>query len=151
MSVCVSVCLSGISLVTEVIFIKDTVTGFFFYNNFAFGEYVPVYSVVLKVWSVKYSPITKFCLQFTLQSHNKSMLWVFRIIRATRKPMLMVFRATRKQMLWYSEQQVNTCYGIQSNKEINAKGNSSNKEIHDLVSGTNILENWDLSIIFQQK
>ena len=52
-------------------------------------------------------------------------------------------------MLWYSEQQVNACYGIKSNKEINAKGNSSNKEINALVSGTNILENFDLSKIFQ--
>ena len=47
-------------------------------------------------------------------------------------------------MLWYSEQQENSCYGILSNKEINAKGNSSNKEIDASVSGTNILETWDL-------
>ena len=59
--------------------------------------------------------------------------------------MVMVFRATRKLMIWYLEQQVNSCYGILSNKEINAKGNSSNKEINALVSWTNILENWDLS------
>jgi hypothetical protein len=35
------------------------------------------------------------------------MLWV---IRATRKPMLLVFRATRKLMLWYLEQQENSCF-----------------------------------------
>ena len=61
----------------------------------------------------------------------------------------MAFRATRKVMLWYLEQQVNSCYCIQSNKEINAKGNQSNKEIHAQVSGTNILETWNLSQISQ--
>ena len=38
-------------------------------------------------------------------------------------------------MLWFLEQQVNSCNGIQSNK---TKGNSSNKEIHAPVSRT-----WD--------
>ena len=56
----------------------------------------------------------------------------------------MVFIATRKLMLWYIDQQVKSCYGIENNMEINAKGNLSYKEIHALVSGTNILENWDL-------
>ena len=46
----------------------------------------------------------------------------------------MVFRATR-----------NLCYGIKSNKEIQSKSNLSNKEIHDPVSGANILETFDLS------
>ena len=55
-----------------------------------------------------------------IRATNKFMLWV---IRATRKPMLMVLRATRKLMIWYLEQQVNSCYHINSNKEINAKGN----------------------------
>ena len=57
----------------------------------------------------------------------------------------MVFRATRKLVRWYSEQQVNSFYGILSNKEIHAKGNSSNKEIHAPVSCPNIFEIWDLS------
>ena len=35
----------------------------FFHNKFAFGEYVHVHSVVLKVWFVKYSQITKFKLK----------------------------------------------------------------------------------------
>ena len=36
--------------------------------------------------------------------------------------MPMVFKATKKLMLWYLEQSVNSCYRIQSNQEINAKG-----------------------------
>ena len=51
--------------------------------------------------------------------------------------MLWVIRAIRKLMLWYLEQKANSCYGIQSNKEIHANGNSSNKEINAPVSGTN--------------
>ena len=73
------------------------------------------------------------------------MLWA---IRATRKPMLTVFRASRKLMLWYLEQKVNSCYDIYINKDINVKGNSSNEEINAQVSGTNILENWDLSKLY---
>ena len=64
------------------------------------------------------------------------MLWV---IRAANTAMFMVFKATRKLMQWYLEQQVNSWYGISSNKEIDAKGISSNKEINAPVSGTNIL------------
>ena len=69
------------------------------------------------------------------------------VITATRKPMLMVFRATRKLMLWYGEQQVNSCYGSNSKEEIHARGNLSNKEIFALDSGTSILETWHLSKI----
>ena len=54
------------------------------------------------------------CLNSCCRATNKSMLWV---IRAIRKPLLMVFRVTRKLMLWYLEQQVNSCYGIKSNKK----------------------------------
>ena len=50
----------------------------------------------------------------------------------------MVLRATRKLMLWYLEQLVNSCYRIQSNQEINAKCNQSDKDFHAPVSGTNI-------------
>ena len=50
-------------------------------------------------------------------------------------------------MLWYLEQKVNSRYCIYSNKEINSKGNKSNKEIHASVSGTIFLETWDLSKI----
>ena len=54
----------------------------------------------------------------------------------------MVLGAKRKLMLSYLEQQVNTCYRILSNKEINAEGKSSNKKTHAPVSGGNILETW---------
>ena len=36
---------------------------FFFHNKLAFGEYVHVHSVVLKVWSVKCSQNTKLTLK----------------------------------------------------------------------------------------
>ena len=49
----------------------------------------------------------------------------------------MVSKATCKPML---------C--IYCNKEIHAKGKSSNKEI---TAGTNTLEDWDLSKIFRPK
>ena len=39
--------------------------------QFAFGEYIHVHSVVLKVWFVKYSQITKFTRKITLYSHKK--------------------------------------------------------------------------------
>ena len=64
-------------------------------------------------------------------------------LRATRKPMLMVFRATRKLMLWYLEQSVNSSYRIYSNKEINAKGNKSNKEPCPSFRD-HFLETWEL-------
>ena len=42
------------------------------------------------------------------------MLWV---IRVTRKPMLLVFRATRKLMLWYLEQQENSCFVVSATRK----------------------------------
>ena len=36
---------------------------FFFHNKFAFGIYAHVHSVVLNVWSMKYSQNTKFTLK----------------------------------------------------------------------------------------
>ena len=47
------------------------------------------------------------------------MLWV---IRATRKPMLLVFRATRKLMLWYLEQQKNSCFVFRATRKSMLKG-----------------------------
>ena len=38
----------------------------FFNNKFPFGEYIHVHSVVLKVWVLKYSQITKFTVKITL-------------------------------------------------------------------------------------
>jgi hypothetical protein len=70
------------------------------------------------------------------------MLWV---IRARRKPMLLVLRATRKLLIWYLEQSVNSSYRIMSNKKINAKSNHSNNEIQAPVSGTNIFGNFGFS------
>ena len=42
------------------------------------------------------------------------MLWVN---RATRKPMLLVFRATRKLILWYLEQQKNSCFVFRATRK----------------------------------
>ena len=42
------------------------------------------------------------------------MLWV---IRATRKPMLLVFRATRKVMQWNLEQQENSCFVFRATRK----------------------------------
>ena len=39
------------------------------------------------------------------------------VIRATRNPMLMVFRATRKLMLWYLEQQENSCFVFRATRK----------------------------------
>ena len=39
---------------------------FLLHNKFAFGEYIHVHSVVLKVWFVKCSQITKFTPKITL-------------------------------------------------------------------------------------
>ena len=44
----------------------------FFHNKFAFGEYIHVHSVVLKIWFVKCSQITKFTLKITLLSTKKT-------------------------------------------------------------------------------
>ena len=62
-----------------------------------FYFYVNIYSLLSSLhWCLKYQ---KKILP----------LWV---IRATRKPLLLVFRATRKLILWYLEQSVNSCYRI---------------------------------------
>ena len=56
------------------------------------------------LWNVHKSYISRWKSRY--RATNKSMLCV---IRATRKPMLIVFRATRKLVLWYLEQQENSC------------------------------------------
>ena len=45
---------------------------FIFHNKFAFDEYIHVYSVVLTVWFVKCSQITKFTLKIMLLSTKKT-------------------------------------------------------------------------------
>ena len=77
---------------------KGIVPWFFFYNKFAFGEYIHVHSVALKVWFVKCSQIMKFMLKSRIRATINFMLWVI--------------RATRKSMQWYLEKQENSCYGI---------------------------------------
>ena len=93
----------------------------------------PKYCVHTFFLYVKCSQILKFMLK--VHTKNKSMPWVIRV--------------KRKLRLWYSEQQVNSCYGIYSNKEFHAKGNSSNKQIYAPVLGTNILEPGKVSQVSQ--
>ena len=117
---------------------------FFFHNKFAFGEYIHVHSLVLKVWSVKCSQITMFTLKISPQSHknvhamgNQSNKKTNAIgIQSNKITHAVVFRATRKLML-----------RIQSIKKINAKGNQSNMEINAQFQGPICLETLDLSQI----
>ena len=88
------------------------------HNNFAFGDYVHVHSVVFKSFVCEmFTDYKVYDWNSHIRATNKSILCV---IRETRKTMLMVFRGTRKLnamvfrarsklMLSYLEQQGNQC------------------------------------------
>ena len=72
------------------------------------------------------------------------MLWV---IRKTRKAMLLVFRATRKLMLWYLEQQENSCFVFRATRKSMLKVIRATKKSMPQFQGPIFLETWDLSQI----
>ena len=72
------------------------------------------------------------------------------VIRATRKPMLMVFRATRKRVLWYLEQQENTCFVFRATQKSMLKVIRATRKSMPQFQAPIFLETRDLSQISRQ-
>ena len=72
------------------------------------------------------------------------MLWV---IRATKKPMLLVFRATRKLMLWYLEQQENSRFVFRATRKSMLKVIRATRKSMSQFEVPIFLEAWDWSQI----
>ena len=72
------------------------------------------------------------------------MLWV---IRATRKPILLVFRATRKLMLSYLEQQENSYFVFRATRKSMLKVIRATRKSMPQFQGPIFLETLDLSQI----
>ena len=80
---------------------------------------------------------------FTINNFNLE-IWV---IRATKKPMLLVFRATRKLMLWYLEQQDNSCFVFRATRKSMLKVIRATRKSLTQFQGPIFLETWDWSQI----
>ena len=79
---------------------------FFFHNKFAFGQYIQVHSVVLKVWFVKCSQITMFTLKITPKS-NKNVHAMGN--QSNKETNAIGIQSNKKTHALYLEQQKNQC------------------------------------------